>query len=88
MVIKAISIDPFSAIFNRLTEESVYKRNLIEGAARVKADIQYYRDLEARDNAQQYDLAKKKISAWRDVGVAYGNHQKANVYYTAWPVRY
>ncbi len=59
-----------------------------EIAARVKADIQYYRDIEARDNAQQYDLAKKKISAWRDVGVAYGNHQKADVYYTAWPVRY
>ena len=59
-----------------------------EIAARVKADIQYYRDIEARDNAQQYDLAKRKISAWRDVGVAYGNHQKSTTYYTAWPVRY
>lgn len=59
-----------------------------EIAARVKADIQYYRDIEARDNAQQYDLAKRKINAWRDVGVAYGNHQKSTTYYTAWPVRY
>ena len=55
-----------------------------EMKARVKSDIDYYRKIEARDNAQQYDLAKRETEAWRAVGVAYGNNQKADVYYNAW----
>jgi len=55
-----------------------------EMKARVKSDIDYYRALEARDNAQNYELAKEQTKAWRDVGVAYGNHQQATTYNNAW----
>ena len=35
---------------------------------RVKSDIDYVRKLEERDNAQEYELKKKQIEAWRAVG--------------------
>lgn len=51
---------------------------------RVKSDIDYVRNLEERDNAQEYALKKKQIEAWRAVGEAYGNNQKSNTYYSSW----
>lgn len=56
-----------------------------EMKARVKSDIDYYRKLEARDNQQQFELSKNTIQAWKEVGVAYGNHQQPVTYREAWP---
>ena len=55
--------------------------------ARVKSDIDYYRKLEARDNAQQHELAMGKVNAWKEIGVAFGNHQQPGTYREAWPFR-
>lgn len=55
-----------------------------EMKARVKSDIDYYRKLEARDSDREYDLAKRGIQAWKEVGVAYGNHQQPVTYREAW----
>lgn len=58
-----------------------------EMKARVKSDIDYYRKLEERDNAQNFHLANQTINAWREVGVAYGNNQQPVTYRDAWPLR-
>ena len=58
-----------------------------EMKARVKSDIDYYRKLEARDNAQQHELAMGKVNAWKEIGVAFGNHQQPVTYRDAWPFR-
>ncbi len=58
-----------------------------EMKARVKSDIDYYRKLEARDNAQQHELAMGKVNAWKEIGVAFGTHQQPVTYREAWPFR-
>ena len=55
-----------------------------EMKARVKSDIDYYRKRDEKREDREYDLNKREIEAWRAVGVAYGNGQKANTYNTAW----
>lgn len=80
-----------------LPEARCYKEALTlseEIKQRVGDDIEYYRSLEARDNAQMMDLANKahqaeleRIKAWKEVGIAYGNNQKENTYHDAWLVR-
>jgi len=55
-----------------------------EMKARVKSDIDYYRKRDEKREDREYDLKKRETEAWRAVGVAYGNNQKANAYYNAW----
>lgn len=51
---------------------------------RVKSDIDYVRQLEARDNAQAHEARMEAIKAWKEVGIAFGNNQKAHTYKEAW----
>lgn len=55
-----------------------------EMKARVKSDIDYYRAIEARDNAQAHEANMAQIKAWKEVGVAYGNHQQPVTYKESW----
>lgn len=51
-----------------------------EIAARVKSDIEYYRNLEKRDKQYEQEVKLASIKAWKEVGVAFGNNQKAITY--------
>lgn len=51
---------------------------------RVKSDIDYVRQLEARDNAQEHEARMAMVKAWREVGIAFGNNQKSHTYKEAW----
>lgn len=52
--------------------------------ARVGSDIDYFRKIEERDNAQQHEESMARINAWREVGVAFGKNQKSHTYKEAW----
>jgi len=84
----ALAASEAGEYLSRIMPESKYYSEAValsdEMKARVKSDIDYYRAIEARDNAQQYELAKEQTKAWRDVGVAYGNHQQPTTYNNAW----
>lgn len=70
-----------------MPEASCYEEAMelaLEIKERVKADIDYYRSLEARDNLQNYEIEMTRIKAWRDVGIAYGTNQKADIYRESW----
>ncbi len=51
---------------------------------RVSDNIQYERDLLAKREAVAAEIASQQIDAWKSVGVAYGNNQKAHTYHDAW----
>lgn len=51
---------------------------------RVKSDIDYVRQIEARDNAQAHEVRMESIKAWKEVGIAYGNNQKSHTYKESW----
>ena len=73
-----------------LPEATCYKEALTlseEIKQRVGDDIEYYRSLEARDNAQAHEVEMERIKAWKEVGLAFGNNQKENTYYDAWVLR-
>lgn len=70
-----------------MPEASCYEEAMelaLEIKERVKSDIDYYRELEARDNKQNYEIEVARIRAWRDVGIAYGTNQKADIYRESW----
>lgn len=70
-----------------LPEAACYKEAAAlseEIKARVGSDIDYVRELEARDNAQAHEARMAAITGWKEVGVAYGNNQKSNTYKEAW----
>lgn len=51
--------------------------------ARVKSDIDFDRELLRWEQQNKQSI----IKGWRDIGVAYGNHQQATTYSPAWIVR-
>lgn len=55
--------------------------------ARVKSDIDYYRKQDELDRSREHQQKMSEISAWREVGVAYGNNQKSNQYHNIYSVR-
>lgn len=55
--------------------------------ARVKSDIDYYRKQDEIDRSRDHEQKMSSISAWRAVGVAYGNNQKSNQYHNIYSVR-
>lgn len=66
-----------------LPEASCYKEAQAlseEIKARVSSDIDYMRSIEARDSANEHELALASVNAWRAVGVAFGNNQQAYTY--------
>ena len=66
-----------------LPDASCYKEAVAlseEIKKRISSDIDYLRKLEARDSANEQELAKARINAWREVGIAFGNHQQSHTY--------
>lgn len=49
--------------------------------SRVHSDIEYYRELEKRDKEYEREIKLANINAWKAVGVAFGNNQKAITYH-------
>ncbi len=53
---------------------------------RVTDDIRYERELLAKREDVAAEISKLEIAAWKAVGLAYGNNQKAHTYNNAWVV--
>ncbi len=51
---------------------------------RVGDDIEYYRNLEARDADRAHEKSMAEINAWREVGVSFGNNQRDVYYDESW----